>query len=64
MLAAWDDGWGGPLEVEEDPAAEIWFDYEVQQNQGCRYGSQFGLCWTCSVCGESAMSKITAGQRI
>lgn len=32
MLAAWDDGWGGPLEVEEDPAAEIWFDYEVQHN--------------------------------
>ena len=31
-LAAWDDGWGGPLEFElqEDPAAEIWFDYEVR----------------------------------
>ncbi len=32
VLAAWDDGWGGPLEVEEDPAAEIWFDYEVPHN--------------------------------
>ena len=29
VLAVWDDGWGGPLEAEEDPAAEIWIDYEV-----------------------------------
>ena len=29
VLTAWDDGWGGPPEPQEDPAADIWFDYEV-----------------------------------
>ena len=44
VLAAWDDGWGGPLEVEEDPAAEIWFDYEVQRGRLSDVPRVAGLC--------------------